>query len=177
MIKMKVKELLLWRKGGSRLVAGSSGFWEMGAYMFVSLLQSRFQNGYTLMILILHLNVKKSWIPCSTSLFIVVNYWKHVLGIAMVYRSRAHHENTVIESYKKRLCLMTRLRQLDIDLRHLVFEVPVYIVWQRCDPHEDPCQVLYICGFHTVAQNQRLRMCVKSLLDGRQQPQWLSPIL
>lgn len=37
--------------------------------------------------------------------------------------------------------------------------------------------VRYICGFHRAAQHQRLQTCVKSLFDGRRQPQWLSVIL
>lgn len=60
----------------------------------------------------------------------------------------------------------------------------IYSTWgncwscvKRCHPHKDPCQLWYISGFHWVARHQRLRMCVKSLLDGRQQPQRLHVIL
>lgn len=178
MIKMKVKEMLLWRKGGGRLVAGSSGFWEMGVNVCIaaSVSVSEWLHPYDFNVTVGSQKVMNSLLRIFVYRSQLLN--TRVLGIATVCRSRAYHENTPTESwYEKKLYLMARLRQLDIDLRHLAFEVPVYNVWKRCDPHEDPCQVLYICGFHTVAQNHRLRMCVKSLLDGTPEPQWLPPIL
>lgn len=140
-------------------------------------------------------NIKRSnWIPSpvlKTFLFIIANWLNTSLAgnsQCLFFRSLVCCFTHSSQSWSKTPSPMTRLLKLSLlQIFQVIFRLVGLILHCISQPavyqvslkfrSRDPCQVWYICGFHRMAQHDRLQMCVKSLLDGRRQPQWLTLML